>query len=165
VEAAAYGDEDTVYLSYSFLCRMGQTVPLTCYEAVLPEPVSGFGLETVQTALGLGDADAEMVKNTDRFSFSRCLQVAKAYDTRVQRTGTIYYPFWENAARTMENRWALWEVGLLFCGLYPVVYGIAAAVRGLIRIKNTRRSSHEKAFSRSVSGIFRAVCSRLRKQR
>jgi hypothetical protein len=165
VEAAAYGEEDTVYLPYSFLCRMGQTVPLTCYEAVLPEPVSGFGLETVQTALGLGDAEAEMVKNTDRFSFSRCLQVAKAYDTRVQRTGTIYYPFWENAARTMENRWALWAVSLLFWGVYPVVYGVVVSVHGFIRIKNTRRSSHEKAFSRSVGSAFGAMCSRLRKRR
>jgi hypothetical protein len=106
-----------------------------------------------------------MVKNTDRFSFSRCLQVAKAYDTRVQRTGTIYYPFWENAARTMENRWALWAVSLLFWGLYPVVYGVVAAVHGCVRLKNTRRSNHEKALSRSVGSAFGAVRSRLRKQR
>jgi hypothetical protein len=85
------------------------------------------------------------------------LQVAKAYDTRVQRTGTIYYPFWENAARTMENRWALWAVSLLFWGVYPVAYAVAAAVHyGRRNVKNGGYKHEKKLFhtDTGVDGYF-----------
>lgn len=128
-EQAAYGEEPTLYVPYSFLTRQeGGTLALTCYEAVLPEAVSGFALETVENALGLPEGQYELRQNTGRFRFGRSLQIASEYDTRAQRTGRIYYPWWENAARAAESRAALLAVLILILGIYPVIYIIWAGI-------------------------------------
>lgn len=128
-ELAAYGGEPTLYVPYSLLARQeGGAPPITCYEAVLPETVDGFALETAEAALGLADGQYELVENTGRFSFSNSLRTARAYESRAQRVGRVYYPWWENAARAAESRRALLAAVVLLLGAYPAVYAAAAGV-------------------------------------
>ena len=129
-EKAAYGSEATLYIPYSFMERQKSGAPvLTCYEAVLPEAVKDFGTETIKTALGFEDTQCEVLQNTDRFSFGNSIGVAKTYESRSQRTGRIYYPWWENAARAVESRSSLLAVLLILLAVYPVIYGVVMGVR------------------------------------
>lgn len=130
-ENNAYGSEPTLYIPYSFMQRQeGSAQVLTCYEAVLPETVRDFGTETVNTALGVADTQCEIIQNTNRFSFGKSLGVAMSYESRSQRTGRIYYPWWENAARAVESRSSLLAVLLILFAVWPGVYIILLAVRG-----------------------------------
>ena len=123
-EKGAYGSEATLYIPYSFLERQESGAPVvTCYEAVLPEAVKDFGTETIKKALGFEDTQCEVLQNTDRFGFGNSLGVAKTYESRSQRTGRIYYPWWENAARAVESRSSLLAVLLILLAIYPVIYG------------------------------------------
>lgn len=121
-EKSAYASELTIYVPYSFMERQEGGAPaLTCYEAVLPEPVKDFSIETIKTALGFNDSQCEVLRNTDRFSFARSISIAKAYESRSQRTGRIYYPWWENAARAVESRTFLLAVLLILLAIWLAV--------------------------------------------
>lgn len=138
-ERTEYGDEATVYVSYDFFARTaGESPPVTCYEAVLPEAVKGFGQETVSQALGLGEEMCELRHNTGRFSFGRSLGVMGSLASRSQRTGRIYYPFWENAARAAESRAGLYAAGALAAAVWPAGYGAYWAAKGIRRLRRDR---------------------------
>lgn len=146
-EKDAYGSELTLYVPYSFMERQESDAPmLTCYEAILPETVKDFGTETIKSALGIEDIHCEVIQNTDRFSFGNSISVVTAYESRAQRTGRIYYPWWENAARAVESRSSLLAVLLLLLAVYPAIYGIAMGVKfgrkGVTRLK-ARISLHK----------------------
>lgn len=129
-EKAACGSRPTLYVPYSFMERQESGAPVvTCYEAVLPEAVKDFGTETIKTALGVDGSQCEVIQNTDRFRFGNSLSVAKAYESRSQRTGRIYYPWWENAARAVESRSSLLAVLLILLGVYPIGYGVMIGAR------------------------------------
>ena len=54
MEKKAGADEATVYLPYESLRDYGYTEGITCYEILLPDPVSGFGMKLVEEGLGVG---------------------------------------------------------------------------------------------------------------
>ncbi|MCD7769935.1 MAG: ABC transporter permease [Oscillospiraceae bacterium] len=137
-ELSAYGSEYTLYAPYSLLERLDYDVPITCYEVVLPEVTSGYGLDTVETALGLSGDDYEMRTNTGRFGIINSLALLGQFSQRVQRLGRIYYPWWENAARAAENRCAL--LAALACALavYPLLFIAVAGVRTAVRRKRSK---------------------------
>lgn len=135
-EREAYGDEPALFVSYEFFSRVtGETPAVTCYEAALPEAVKGFAQDTVSRALGLGEGMCELRRNTGRFSFGRSLSVMGELPQRSQRTGRIYYPFWENAARAAESRAGLYAAGALAAALWPAGYGVWWAIRGIRRLR------------------------------
>ena len=115
-ELAAYGEELRLYMSCSFYERQGQDVNLTCYEALVPEPVTGFGLETIEAALGLSESQCELEQNTGRYSLKSGLETAREYRQRAQRINKIYYPWWENYAKGVDSQNALWGVLAVFFG-------------------------------------------------
>ncbi|MCD7845132.1 MAG: ABC transporter permease [Oscillospiraceae bacterium] len=135
-ELSAYGSEYTLYVPYSLLERLGYDVPITCYEAALPEVTSGYGLDTIEAALSLSDDDYEMRTNTGRFGIINSLALLGQFSQRVQRLGRIYYPWWENAARAAENRCAF--LAALACGLavYPLLFIVVTGVRAAARRKH-----------------------------
>lgn len=129
-ESAAYGEAGTIYMSYSLCARLGRAVPVTCYEALLPEAVGGFALQTVTGALTAESSDWEAVQNTGRFRPGRSLAGLGQLSRRVQRTGQVYFPYWENAARAAETRAALWAGLAAAAVLWPCLYGGYWAIRG-----------------------------------
>ena len=89
----------------------------------------------------------------ERSEFGNSIGVAKAYESRSQRTGRIYYPWWENAARAVESRSSLLAVLLILLAVYLVIYSIVFGVRyrkqgaGMLkdRISKRKESSHGHA--------------------
>lgn len=135
-EQEAYGDEPAMFMGYDFFSRIGEKTPfITCYEALLPETVKGFAVDTVSRALGLDDAECELRRNTGRFGFGRSLAVMTELPARSQRVGRIYYPFWENAARAAESQAGLYAAGAAAAALWPLGYGLFRAAGCLLRLK------------------------------
>lgn len=129
-EDAAYGDEGTVYLSYSLACRLWGDTPITCYEALLPEAVGGFALQTVTGAVTAPESERVIVQNTGRFALGRSLAGLGQLPARAQRTGRVFFPFWENAARAAEVRASLWAGLAAAAASWPCLYGGFWAIRG-----------------------------------
>lgn len=144
-ELAAYGEELRLYMTCSFYERQGQDISLTCYEALVPEPVTGFGLETIEAALGLSESQCELEQNTGRYSLKSSLETAGEYRQRAQRINKIYYPWWENYAKGVDSQNALW--GLLtvfFAGATGIVVLVPGAKLFIHCRRKVSRSRHGK---------------------
>ena len=140
-ESAAYGGEGTVYMSYSLAARLWRDVPVTCYEALLPEAVGGFALQTITGAVTVPEEQRQIARNTGRFSLVQSLAGLGQLPLQVQRTDRVCFPYWENAARAAQTRASLFA-GLAAAGaLWPCLYGGFRAIRGsaagLRRLKKT----------------------------
>ena len=101
---------------------------ITCYEAVLPNPVSGFASDLVTAELNADKAGA-VVENSARYTAGNIWKVLKNYGQRTMHADTVEYPYWENAARLVENRCALFLLLELLFWLFPAVFACVLLVR------------------------------------
>ena len=102
----------------SWMCILG-AVPfallgtgVTCYETVLPEPVTGYG-ETLFARLQTGNT----VTNSGRFSPRAIRKAICALPAYSMTAFSAPVPYWENAARNIEMRIILWTMLLYFIWL------------------------------------------------
>lgn len=80
----------------------------TCVEMVLPQPVKGFGVSTMKAALErFMPEGTEPLNNSDRFSLVNRWNALRTISTRWISSQAIAYPYYENAARLVENHLAL----------------------------------------------------------
>ena len=108
---------------------------ITCYEIVLPDMISGFGLSLVRDNFSVGTGD--IVQNTGRFSVSGLLAVIGDFGSRSMRNNGVIYPYWENAVRMIEDYLALLLVLMTAFAICPVVCGIVLVVRLAVRSYRT----------------------------
>ncbi len=105
---------------------------IQCYEVVLPNPVKNFALGVVKEKFPIGRG--EIVNNTERFGTSNLWKLVRSFSTRSMQTRGVMYPYWENAARCVEDRAALLLLAgiaalALPCGT-ALVYAVKYAVIG-----------------------------------
>ncbi len=99
-----------------------ESAGFTCVEVVLPQPVDGFAVSTLQSVLeaylpeGLAVTD-----NTGRFSLINRWNALCNISTRWLSFQGIDYPYYENAAKLVENHLALRLIPeALFLG-FPII--------------------------------------------
>ncbi len=126
----AYGDGVGIFLPYSALHRLTQA-GISCYEIVLPDMISGFGMSLVKENFNVGTGD--LVQNTGRFSVSGLLQVIGSFGSRSMRNNGVIYPYWENAVRMIEDYLAFLLVLMFVFAICPAVSGIVLVIRLSIR--------------------------------
>lgn len=107
-----------MYMSYDAFNAISET-GISCYEAVLPEPVDGFGENVLRENFRIGDG--ELVKNSSRFSFGSEWDILSSFGTRSMHTSSVAYPYWENAARYLEDWCALYLLLAMLFALVPVL--------------------------------------------
>lgn len=116
----------TVYVSCETLAAYGETAGIRQYEAVMPNPVSGFAYRLVKERFGYDEKQMQVIDNTDRYSLEPLLTVMADFGIRSMQQDAISYPYWENYARGYEDILALI---LLFRVLFlavPIVIMIVA---------------------------------------
>ena len=80
----------------------------TCVEMVLPQPVKNFAAATLKAALGDMVPDTTVITdNSERFSLKNRWIILRNFATRGISSDAVPYPFWENAARLVENHLAI----------------------------------------------------------
>lgn len=127
----AYAGEGGVFLSYSALSRLVETASITCYELVMPDPISGYAKGVVEETFPIGDGD--VVENSSRYSLSHLLEVAKNFSERAMRLNGVIYPYWENAVRLTEGYAALLAVLAMACAALPAATALTLAIRQIRR--------------------------------
>lgn len=131
----AYLDGASLFLSYSAMAALDENSKITCYEIVLPDPITGFGLSTVSENFDtkLGD----VVENSRRYSLENLFSVIGDFGKRSMRNNGVIYPYWENAVRLTEDYLALLLVLMLLFGLCPAVTLAVLAIRAVIKTWRT----------------------------
>lgn len=106
---------------------------ITCYQAVLPEPIKEYGHEAVRQAVYnlCGENGYEIVDNSKRYSYKNTWEHLKKLGEDVVVENEMGYMFWENAARINQVYvqiiyvirlvliipvvlWILWFIGRLW---------------------------------------------------
>ena len=117
-----YGEKPRIFMSYHGLELIGETMPtFTCYEACLPSPVSGLGAKIFTEALNLDEYSSRIVENSARYSLKRRFGIISEFGMRSVVDNSVFYPFWENAARITEDKSALMLVFQLIGLIIPLV--------------------------------------------
>lgn len=120
-ERAAYGEEPMMYVSFSLYETLtGEEPGISCYEAVLPNSVRGFGEKVFTESLGMTE-NVEILQNTGRYSILQNFHTLTHLHTLVIQSKADY-PYWENAARVVSFDKALLLLGSLLLLVYPVLY-------------------------------------------
>jgi len=119
----AYGTMPRIYLSYDFYEKNWNTeAKISCYEAVLPNPVRNFAQELLKNSLESDEnADYLMKENTNRYKLSRQWDTLKHLRNLVI-CETVTFPYWENAARMIEFDTAVILLCEIIFAVYPVIY-------------------------------------------
>lgn len=153
----AYGNGNRIYVPYTMLKNQQESLQVTCYEAVLPNPISNYAYYALRHAFGIEDEIEDTVKQTGitlNFDNVEVIENSKRYDwiplwngirnrkLQIMRPNSVGYPFWENLAKVEELRqqnFLIWRIVLLICPFICLVlwiYGLwnrrTWTVKGLI---------------------------------
>lgn len=131
----AYSAGMGLYMSYDAYVLLDENAAAECYELVLVEPVEGFTLSFVKEQFPIGQG--EIVDNSKRFTFNHLLSLVGQFGTRSMQTQGVAYPYWENAARAVED----WCMLLLLLGL---MFAVLPAMTILVLLVWTLKHSKEK---------------------
>jgi hypothetical protein len=129
-----YPDEPTIYLSYTAFAKISEK-PISSYEIVLPNPISNFGLDLVKNNFPLGD-HGQALEETGRFSIEPIAKVLFNYSQRTIKDNEIAYPYWENAARLVENHLAMLLLFSFLLALFPAASFIYLIVKEIKHVKH-----------------------------
>lgn len=121
IKEAAGLDTSTVYVSYETLKKYGQGSNINSYEILMPNPIKGFAYQMIKENIGIDEKLINVVENSKRFSFISMLKVLSSFGTRSMSTQNIIFPYWENAARGMEDIVALLLLLQSIVMILPVV--------------------------------------------
>ncbi len=130
----AYTDGMGIFMSYDAYSALKEGASIECYELVMPNPVKGFALNFMTEKFPV--KTAEIVSNTDRFSLASLWKLLRGFDERSMQTRGVLYPYWENAARCVEDRAAMLLAAAIAALVLPVLTALVLIVRYAVIGKN-----------------------------
>lgn len=156
----AYTAGKGLFMSYeAYASLTGQERAVTCYEAVMAEPVKNFASRVARDHFPLGRG--EVLTNTGRFSYGRLAQLWRKSDSRSMQSMGMMYPYWENAARVVESRCAR----LLLIAASALLIPAAVALYTLLRLLLLgKRELEEELLPRARESAEEAVRKRQRRR-
>jgi len=99
-----YGGSTKLYIPYASMKKVvGSDVYVSCYEAVMPEPIEHFAYNLLVKKLGIDKEKVDYLDNSQRFKEITLLKNVKNYWEMVTKSKAVKYPFWENAAIVVGN--------------------------------------------------------------
>ena len=127
----AYGGDSGIFMSYSALSRLLEDTDISCYELVMPDPISGFAQNLVKENFSVGSGD--IVENSSRYTLGHLWQVIRDFGNRSMRTNGVIYPYWENAARLTEDYAALLTALAALFAFYPACFALVNLIRYTVK--------------------------------
>ena len=126
----AYTADMGLFMSYDAWKQLEDNAGITAYELVLAEPVRNFAINFAREKFPIGQG--QIVENTGRFAMGKLLWLVTQFGQRSMQKMGVLLPYWENAARCLED----WSALLYFLGwifiLIPAIT-LTVAVRRLLK--------------------------------
>ena len=119
----AYGTMPRIYIPYIMYQQFDSENAghISCYEAVLPNPVRNFAKELLKKSMNLEEANSILLENTGRYSLSGRWNTLRKLRNLVV-CETVTFPYWENAARIISFDTAVILLLQIVFLIYPVIY-------------------------------------------
>lgn len=131
----AYGGGMGLFMSYDAYLGLNENAKINCYEFVMAQPVEGFAYNFA--AEKFKDSKWLVLENTGRFQLEELLDIIPQFGKRSMQTMGLIYPYWENAARYIED----WCALLLFVAIAAAVYPLMGFMLWFIRL--FRKGKHK----------------------
>lgn len=161
LEKAAGLEKPVCFLSMDSLKSYGILNGGFTYEIVLPNPVKGFGLSTMQTVVGSENENVVVVENSTRFQFLPLIRIIKDFGIRSMSLKGVVFPYWENIARGQEDVLALCLMTKIILLVLPVIF----VVTFLVYLWKNRNWNTEQIVTLIKDGIYEAGTRRARKKK
>ena len=133
------------------------TQEITCYEMLVPNPVEGYAAGKVLNAVGREDTQVVCVDNTARYTRMGLLGKLRSLGTWGTRTSPVRFPYWENAAVSLEEILSL----LLAAQILLVLLAVISVVKVIVFIYNNRRWSLTGSIHALQETVYRKQSERL----
>ena len=146
----AYTDGAGMFMSYSALKQCQETAGISCYETVLPEPITSFGKNLLNESFPLNGG--VLVDNSSRYSLGNLLTVIGDFGQRSMGRSGIIYPYWENAVRSTEDYAALL---LVLTGLFAALPAVSVTVTVVLRGRKLWKTAVSTAKTKAADRIER----------
>ena len=98
---------------------------ITVYEIILPNPVTGFAVSKVRSAMteaGIPSDQMTIVDNSSRYDTYRLALLTAEPGLRSMQTAAIRYPYWENVALAWEDLLIPYAFIQLFLRFSPFLF-------------------------------------------
>lgn len=138
--------------------QASDTVGINCYEVVMAEPVDGFAMNLAKEKFPIGGGI--IVDNSKRFDYGTIIKLVTAFGERSMQTHGVILPYWENAARCIEDWCFALLVAAIITAILPAVLLIITAVRYFRRGKD---KLEEDLLPRAKDSVAEAI--RVRQRR
>lgn len=149
----ALADGMGIYMSWEAWKKLSEKAAISCYELTMAEPVEGFVYRAVQDKFPIGAG--EIVDNSYRFDASRLLKMLKNGASRSMRLSEAGYPYWENAARAVEDACLGWLVASILLGVLPAALLLGLAIKGIVYGKGRMENEFAPAAKEKISEAWR----------
>lgn len=154
-------DGPMLYISYEGWQALGGG-GVDCYEVVLPEPVDGFTQTVLEENFSVGDGVLQ--QNTGRYSLASSVRLMKQFGTRGARTSPAVLPYWENAARWVEDWCALLALFFFLFLIFPALCALVGFVWGWIRLRKVLYKQLPVLARKTGDGLY-SISSRLSRRK
>ncbi|MCM1329735.1 MAG: ABC transporter permease [Ruminococcus sp.] len=139
-----YGDKPRAFMPYAgYDIISDKEAEFICYEACLPNEVSGFGKNILTEAMGLQDNADRVIENSTRYSLKSRFDIIRSFGMRSVSDTPIVYQYWENAARITEDKAAL----LLAAQALGLVIPICTVTYYIIKLVRNRKKLAKNAIN------------------
>ena len=127
----AYSGGAGLFMSYSALKRLVDTTTISCYEIIMPDPITNFAMGVVEGVFSPEEYD--VVENSSRYSLGHLLSVIGSFGDRSMRTNGVIYPYWENAVRLTEDYASLLLILTVIFALCPLTFVVVLIIKNIVR--------------------------------
>lgn len=139
-----YGEDPRIYMPYETLNILnGNRLSITCYEALIPNPVSNFALNILTEKMSVTEKNVIFRENTTRYGLLNLYASIGDFNYRSMRQNNVIFPYWENIAVVKTDTCAillLFDTFLLICLIAFTIYQIIyVKIKYKITFKNTIR--------------------------
>lgn len=157
-----YGDKPRVFMPYGGydIISPDKAADFICYEACLPNAVSGFGKNILTEAMSLEDSTDRVFENSRRYSLKSRFDIIRNFGMRSVADSPVFYQYWENAARITEDKAAL----LLVMQALGLVIPIGTVTYYIIKLVRSRKKLAQKATD-AVKGVFDRINKRRKEKK
>ncbi len=154
------GEIPMMFMPYQGYEILGSTPYFSCYEACLPNPVTGLAEMIVTESVPVKDISSEIIENSLRYSLKNRFDIIRNFGMRSVRNNAVVYPYWENAARITEDKSAL----ILVFQLLGLVIPTGTALTYVIIGYRKRKIFFGKVVS-AAKRIFNILAARIKNRK
>lgn len=150
-----YEEKPRIFMPYQGYSILGETPLFSCYEACLPNPVTGLAKNIVSESISISEENYRIVENSDRYSLKNRFVMLRDSNTRSVVDIPVVYPYWENAARITEDRSVL-LLAMQIIGAVIPIFTVIWLLRKLVKNrKKLAKKISEKIFDKTKELLSR----------